>query len=529
MGTNNKPAAQHKTWLMELIYLLAALKFMLPYLIQGSAYEPHRDEFLYLAEARHLAWGYYEVPPMLAVLSWFVNLMGGSIFWIKFWPSLFGSLTFVLVGRLVLMFGGKRFAILLAFVPFVLGYYVHVHFMLQPNFLEMFFWTLLAYGLIVYFRGGEISGLYIAGVAIGLGLLSKYSITFFIFGLLMGLVFAGDRKVFRNKHFWLAALVGVILFLPNLVWEWQRGFPFLAQMKDLQKQQLQNISKLDFLKSQLLYNLPAIFIWPLGLYQLLFVKEYRNLRFIGIGLIISLAILLIGSGKGYYGMPAYPIMIAVGAVSLEELTCYRLNWLRYSLILFSLVTGFLLDSVSLPFLAPKPLADYYARYPMFSKLNFLQWEDQKNHPLPQDFADMLSWREMTEKVVRVYNSLDSNERQKTIIDCDNYGEAGAIEYYGQPYHLKPVMCHAASFLFWTPMDFNTNDNFVYVTDYRNIVHDDFMKNFEYAAVVDSITNPYAKEFGSYILLLKKPNEAFRKDWKEYYNKLKAESAFIPGH
>ena len=46
-----------------LLCLLALLKLILPFFIQNAAYEPHRDEFLYLAEGKHLAWGFMEVPP----------------------------------------------------------------------------------------------------------------------------------------------------------------------------------------------------------------------------------------------------------------------------------------------------------------------------------------------------------------------------------------------------------------------------------------------------------------------------------
>jgi hypothetical protein len=526
MERDTKSVDRQRRNLTALICLLAIAKFIFPYLVQSSAYEPHRDEFLYLAEARRLAWGYYEVPPMLSFLSWFANLMGGSLFWIKFWPSLFGSLTYLLVARLVILLGGRQFALVLGFIPFVLGYYVHVHFMLQPNFLETFFWTLMAFGLILYFRAGKISGLYIAGVAVGLGLLSKYAIAFFIFGLLAGLVCTRERRIYRNKHFWFAALTGLLIFLPNLLWEWQRGLPFFEQMKELQKQQLQNVSRWEFLEDQLLYNLPAILIWPVGLYQLFFAVKYKNMRFVAIGLCVATGIIVLGHGKGYYGMPAYPILIAVGAVCVETWTKTQHIAFRYGIVLFAVLTGVFIDSLSLPFLQPKPLAGYYAQHPVFAKLNFLKWEDEENHPLTQDFADMLSWQEMTKKVARVYYSLPPDEQQKTIIDCDNYGEAAAVEYYGRQYHLKPVMCHAASFLFWTPTDFNKNDNFVYVTDYRNIVHDDFMKNFAYAAVVDSVTNPYAREYGSYILLLKNPTAAFRKEWKEDYEKLRKESAFV---
>ena len=118
----------------RLILLLALIKFVLPFLLQSNYYEPHRDEFLYLSEGQHMAWGYMEVPPLLSVFAWLTNVFGGAMFWIKFWPSLFGALTFVITARIVVSLGGKTFALLLAFLPFVLGVYLRLQFLFQPNF-----------------------------------------------------------------------------------------------------------------------------------------------------------------------------------------------------------------------------------------------------------------------------------------------------------------------------------------------------------------------------------------------------------
>src|ERR1700689_3591231 len=194
-----KQPKSHSLNLMLLVYLLALLKFVLPFLIQNSTYEPHRDEFLYIAEAHHMAWGYLEVPPVMSVFAYVTNTMGGSFFWIKIWPSLFGSLTYILVARLILSMGGKMFALILGFLPFIFGYYMHVHFMFQPNFLEVFFWTLMAYGLVRYVQTEKPNGLYIAGIALGLGMMSKYSVSFFAISLLVGLLLTKERKIFLNK------------------------------------------------------------------------------------------------------------------------------------------------------------------------------------------------------------------------------------------------------------------------------------------------------------------------------------------
>ena len=51
----------------------------------------------------------------------------------------------------------------------------------------------------------------------------------------------------------------------------------------------------------------------------------------------------------------------------------------------------------------------------------------KDHALPQDFADMLGWKILAEKVDSIASSLPHPEQ--TLILCDNYGQAGAINYY----------------------------------------------------------------------------------------------------
>jgi hypothetical protein len=519
------PVITNKKNLLMLVYLLALLKFILPYLIQNTIYEPHRDEFLYLAEGKHLAWGYLEVPPMMSVLGFLSNLLGASFFWIKFWPSLFGALTYILVARLIISFGGSWFALFLGFMPFVFGYFVHVHFMFQPNFLEMFFWTLMAYGLVRYIQTTKPTGLYIAGMGFGLGMMSKYSVLFFAAGLLIGLLLTNERKILRTRHFYFAMLIGIIIFSPNIIWQWEYGFPFIAQMKELQHQQLEKVSQVGFLTDQLVFNLPCIFIWVSGLYWVSLTPAGKPYRFIGWAVVIAMAIIVIGHGKGYYGMPAFPVLFGFGAVYLERLTVDRFSYLRYVLIIFTIITGCYLNTVTLPFLPPKQLADYYKRNPLFRELGFLRWEDQKDHPLPQDFADMLSWKEMTAKVAKIYDSFDAAQKSQTVVNCGgNYGEAAAIDYYGPLNHLSPTVGRAATYIFWTPLDFTKNNNFVMITDYRAELHEDYIKEFQNAELVDSISNPYAREYGTYIILLQNPSEKFRKSWREYYEELRAKTS-----
>lgn len=518
----NRPSIQAE----YLIYLLALLKFIIPFLIQNSSYEPHRDEFLYLAEARHMAFGYPEVPPMMSVFAYLTNHMGGSLFWIRIWPSLFGSLTYLLVGRLILVLGGKWFALILGFLPFIFGYFMHVHFIFQPNFLEVFFWTLIAFGLIRYVQNQNPAGLYIAGVALGLGLMSKYSVIFFAVSLLLGLLLSSERKILLDRHFYYSLLIGFLIFLPNLIWQYAYGFPIIHHMKELENEQLQNMSQFDFLTGQLSYNLPTIFIWFSGLCWIGFSKAGKQFRFIGWAVLFVMIILLAGHGKAYYGMGAYPVLFGFGAVCLERWTEQRFIYLRYVMVIISISLGCFINTITLPFLPPQKLADFYSKNNIIRKMGFLRWEDQKDHLLPQDFADMLSWREITEKTAKVYNSLDSSEKSQTILDGDNYGEAGALDYYGPQINLPHPIADMASFLLWVPPDFYKSNIVILITDYREIMDSKFIQGFKTATLMDSVTNNYAREFGTYIVLLKGPSEKFRQDWRNHFESRRKEMSFF---
>ena len=525
----------------RLLYLFALLKLLLPFFLQNGVYEPHRDEFLYLAEGRHMAWGYMEVPPLLSVFAWLTNLFGDGFFWIKFWPSLFGALTFVVVGRMVLALGGRQFALLLAFLPFVFGAYLRTHYLFQPGFLEIFFWTLLVYALVRYVQsrspvlaeGSEWSQqagssqtpeqsadsrperwLWLAGVAAGLGMLGKYTMVFFAIALLGGLLLTPQRRLLWSRHALYALAIAFLLFLPNLLWQWRHGFPVVYHMNELQRTQLQYISPATFFSEQLLINVSVIYIWIAGLIVVGFSRQGKPYRFIGWSFVILLALLALGHAKGYYALGVYPVLFGFGAVGLERWTAKRLRFRRYTMVGATLVAGYGFIMVGLPVLPPRQLAEHYARNGIARSAGALRWEDLKDHPLPQDFADMLSWREMTRKVAAAYATLDAREKSQTLLFCDNYGQAGAVSYYGPQYGLPPAYSANASFLYWMPEDYDRFNVLLVVTDDKKEMEHPFIREFASAKVMDSITNPFAREYGSLILLLKGPSDGFRKGFRD---------------
>lgn len=505
-----------------LIYLLAIIKIILPYLLQSSYYEPHRDEFLYLAEGHHLAFGFMEVPPLLSIFAWLTHLFGGGMFWIKFWPSLFGVLTFIFTAKIVQKSGGGMFAIFLAFLPFIFGAYLRVFFLFQPNPPEIFFWTLIAYSVLRYIQTEKNKYLYILGISIGLGMISKYSVSIYALSILAGLLLTPQRKIFANRHLYYAGIIALLIFLPTMLWEYNHHFPIVVHMKQLNNRQLQYVSHTGFLADQLLMNLPCVFIWLAGLYFTAFSYKGKKYRAFAWAYIFVIILLLILHGKNYYSLGVYPVLLAFGAYHLEKFSETRLKIWRYVFVIIPFILGVLFIPILLPVAKPETLANYY-NIMHTAKTGVLKWEDLQNHPLPQDFADMLGWEEMTQKMAKAYNSLDSNEKAHTFLFCDNYGEAGAVNYYRYKYNLPEAHSDNGSFLYWMPRNIHI-DNLILITDDREEMQHSFIKDFKSAVVTDSVTNIYARERGSLIIVFKGADDAFNKMFQEKidddYNKFK---------
>lgn len=510
--------------LYRFLYLLALLKFILPFLLQDPVYEPHRDEFLYLAEGSHPAFGFMEVPPLLSVFAWLTRLFGSGMFWIKFWPALIGTLNFILVGRLVISSGGKKFALFLLFCCFFFTVFLRVHFLFQPNFLEVFFYTCIGFSLIKYIKTSENKWLYISGLAAGLGLLSKYSIAFYLVSLVPALLLTRQRSIFLNKHLYFSLGLAFILVVPNLIWQYQNHFPVIYHMHELTSTQLQYVPPSSFLIDQLLMFLPCCFIWVAGFFYLLLNPKGRPFIFLCWAFLGVIFILLWFHGKNYYALGLYPILFGFGSLAIEEWTSRSKFILRCLVSAIIILPGIYFTFVGLPLMNPEKLAVFYEKTHAHGK-GILRWEDQQDHALPQDFADMLGWEEMARKTAAAFHSLDSSQQAHTIIFCDNYGMAGAVNYYRKKYHLPQAFSDNASFLYWIP-DTLSFQNLVLVESDPNEMHYDFVKLFNNAKITDSVTSPYAREKGTAIMLLTGASESFQLFFNE---KLRADRLKMKGY
>lgn len=482
---------KQRSWLIP---ALALLKFILPFLFIHSSFELQRDEFLYYEQGQHLALGYLENPPLLSYLGWVSSLFGGAEFWIKFWPAFIGSLTLVITCLLTAELGGKWFAQLIAGAGIITGAFLRVHALFQPNILDIFFWTLSVYFLVRYLNTEKEKFVYAFIMTLALGFWSKYSVVFMAAALFAGLLLTPQRNVFRQPVLYKAIALGTFLILPNLWWQYQHRWPVFHHMRELQQTQLQFLSPLDFLKEQLLYLFPVVFIWMAG-----WVWLFRHWRFRALAwaYIFVIVLLLTGRGKSYYALGSYPMLLAAGGVAWET---FSLNRRRLRIALPAIIVALTIPFIPLllPFAGPQALAAFY-RKTEFAKTGLLRWEDQRNHPLPQDFADMMGWKELTQKAERAYDSLPDATKKGVKIYCRNYGQAGALKFYGKDKDFRQkVFSDNGSFLLWIPERIHFQ-HLLFIGWKMPEKDDEVFNHFQHVNVIDSVSNLLSRQYGDKII------------------------------
>ncbi|HEU4903234.1 MAG TPA: glycosyltransferase family 39 protein [Flavisolibacter sp.] len=473
------------------------LKIVLHYLLIHPAYELHRDEYLHLDQGRHLAWGYISVPPVTSWASFLLRLLGKGIFWVKFIPALFGALTIALAWKIAEELKGGLFACVLCSLALLFSILLRINILYQPSSFDVFFWTLTYYILIRYINTKETKWLYAVGLSLAFGFLSKYNILFLAAGLFPALLLSEHRRIFANRHFYVSLLIGLLIVFPNLYWQYQNHFPTLAQLRELSERQLVHVNRFNFLKEQVLFFLSGIFVLLAGLAGLLFYKPFRAYRFVPISFVITLALFLFFQAKSYYTVGLYPVILSFGAVYLERIFSVKgRGFLRP-------VSLLLLLALSVPFLLlafPIHPPAYYATHQQpYKDMGALRWEDGQDHLLPQDFADMTGWKELARKTDSVYRLLP--DKEATIVLCDNYGQAGAINYYSAFKNIRAVSFNA-DYINWMPLE-KPIKNAILVKDVddSDSARSEEIPLFDRVMLAGRIENPYAREVGTRIYLL----------------------------
>jgi hypothetical protein len=334
------------------------------------------------------------------------------------------------------------------------------------------------------------------GMAFGIGFLNKYSMVFLSFSVFVGLFVSGNRRYLSGRWLWFGVMATFIIFLPNLIWQYQNQFPVIDHMHALGTDINEEFSIFKFIWEQVIIlgplNLP---LWLLGIY-FYFSNVGRNYNILVWIFIIPFIIFSFTGAKSYYLSPAFPLLFAGSAVLIEYLlNKYQKLYIK-KYILAALVISFLL---TLPIWLP-----------------ILTIEKSKEYGLMEfryDYREMIGWEEMVKTIADAYNLLSDEEKQKATIFAGNYGQAGAINHFGKFYHLPKATSGIVSYHTWGP-DVNA-DIYIIIGGYPQQYLEQYFEEVTEAGVIKNLYDIENEEYNQAFHICKRLKRPISEIWPEF--------------
>ncbi len=484
------------------LWLLALALFLL-HMFTNHQYGFHQDELVVLDNANHLAWGYIEYPPLTPFLARIeLTLFGLSLVSARMFSALTFGITLVLTGLMARELGGNRRTQIIAAVAASIAPFALVQGSLLQYVTFDFLWVVLLAYLVIRLLKSEDPRWWIPiGLVIGLGMMTKYTMAMTVAGLVGGvLLLTGARRYLRSPWLWGGVALSLLVFLPNLIWQIQHDFISLDFLSSIHARDVE-IGRADsYLLDQLISsaNLVAIPLWIAGLYYCFFREEGKRYRLLGWMYVIPFLIYLITRGRGYYLAPAYPMLIAAGAVFWEHwlaspvrnkiVSIFRPSWT--ALGIGAVLTGFL----ALP-IAP---------------INSAWWNAVSQ--VHDTFTEEIGWHEMIQTVAGIYAELPKEEQVHAGILTGENDEAAALNLYGGEYGLPTAI--SGSDTFWLRGYGNPPPETVIIVGFER-AHANML--FAQCEVTGTITNPYGVENDLRdppdILVCRQPRLSWPELWK----------------
>ena len=416
------------------VLVLIALAFVAFHMATNGRYGFHRDELQTLDDARHMDWGFVAYPPITPLAARLeLMLFGTSLIGFRVLSVLAVSAVMVIAGLITKELGGRRHlqaltAVAVAVSPFSL---------IQGAVLQYvsfdYLWGVLAMYFVVRLLKSDDARWWVAiGTALGLGMETRYTMGFLTLGLVAGLLLTPARKYLLSKWLWIGVAISVVLFLPNVVWQWRHHFISLDFLSYLHVRDVRQGRNRGFYVLQLTnINPAALLLTLLGLWFYFVRAEGKRYRMVGWTFAVTFLLFAIAKARSYYTAPEYPMLVAAGSVLLGIwLDGIRPVWARivygaqWVLLAAGAILFALLVTPDAPFGSPV--------WHVTAKMH-----DQ--------FREEIGWPELAENVAGVFATLTPEERSRTGILTGNYGEAGALNLYGPALGLPHAMAGNNSF------------------------------------------------------------------------------------
>ena len=323
--------------------------------------------------------------------------------------------------------------------------YVEIFGVLSMNAFDAMFWAGAVLILAHLLRSGDLRWWIPFGLVAGLGLENKISMLFLGFGIVVGLILTRDWKHFASRQIWIGGALALLMFQPYLIWQATHDWAALEFMSQATQFKNLPLSPGEFVSAQILNMNPVVA--PLALAGLVFYfsRRGRPFRALGWACLAILVLMVLQRAKPYYYAPTFPILFAGGGVAIEALGSRRLlGWIRPAYAALIVLSGLLLAPLAKPVLPVETFVRYQASLGMAPGTD----ERKEVGRLSQFFADRLGWKELAATVAQVHDALPEEDQAHACIFGQNYGQAGAIDFFGPDLGLPPAMSGHNSYWWW---------------------------------------------------------------------------------
>lgn len=292
------------------------------------------NEAYYALWARHLAWGYYDHPPMVAVWIWVSTLLfGDTNFGVRALGILaaFAATTLVYVVSYGL-FGNRTRA---AFAALLFSSMLLISagaLIVSPDTPLLFFWLIALYALVRIYRGGGASWWGLIGIAMGLALQSKYTTPLLGAGIACAVAVVPKLRVWwRHPAPYLAGALALAMFSPVVVWNYHHGWASFA--KQFGRAEVHGLSLRylgEFAATQFGFLTPFVFVLAVAGLWLAFARrrdadsEPRMLLIAAVGPMLLYFLLhsLHDRVHGNWLAPVYPVLAVLGAEAAFQISTF---------------------------------------------------------------------------------------------------------------------------------------------------------------------------------------------------------------
>lgn len=455
------PVSRKENLALAMIAGLAMLKLLI-HVLTSSTYGYFRDEFYYLAASQHLAFGYVDFPPFIALLTACVRFtLGDSLLALHVFPALSGAGVIVVTGLMARQLGADPFGqVLAALAVLVAPVYLGTNALLTMDSFDQLVWAAALSVLILILTYDRPKLWLVFGLVMGIGLTIKVTPLYFGLALLVALAVTPSRTYFRSPYLYLGGLIALAFLLPYVIWNAANGWLTIEFWRNYGNKVFQASPPVFLLQQVAIMHPISLPLWLSGL-VFLFTQRGKPYRLFGWMYLVLLLIFMLQHAKDYFLAPFYPLLFASGTVAMQQFARSRgwhwLGWLRTHYIPFLVIGGIVLAPLAIPVLPVNVLAAYVR---LMGGTN-VKTETADSGILPQHFADRFGWEELAVTMSNVYHSVPAQDQAKACIFTSNYGEAGALQFYRSKYELPPVISGHNTYYVWGPGNC-TGDVLIYV-------------------------------------------------------------------